>query len=135
MAGKRAGVDDDELVRRALDGLFEIACEDRPEAVRESLSRQIEEMPARECRTLVEQMVDTDRLADRLETETEAQPERPPSAPEAPLAKVDEALEPLVAWRCGPEAAQALHTLDDEERVHLLFDSLGPGGQRLPPIP
>lgn len=134
MTENLAGTEDDELVRRALDGLFEIACEDRPEAVRESLSRQIAEMPVTEARTLVEEMVDTDRLADRLEAEADRTPERPPSAPEPPVGKVDEALEPLVAWTCGKEATSALNAMDGEERMHLLFDSLGPG-REAPPRP
>lgn len=117
---------DDELVRQALDGLFEIACEDRPAAVRASLQDQIDEMPARECRRLVEQMVDTDRLATLLEEEVGQRPERPPSAPDHPARKVDDALEPLVALTLGDEGTQALHGLEDDQRLHLLFDSLGP---------
>lgn len=117
---------EDELVRSALDGLFEIACDDRPAEVRESLRAQIDEMPVRECQTLVEQMVDTDRLADRVEAEAGEQPERPPSAPDHPVRKVDDALEPLVAWACGEEGTRALKAMEDEERMHLLFSSLGP---------
>lgn len=129
MQGNLAGAEDDELVRRALDGLFEIACEDHPAAVRESLQDQIDEMPVQECRTLVEQMVDTDRLASQVEAETGGPPQRPPSAPDHPARKVDDALEPLVAWTCGEEGAQALEGMEHEDRMQLLFDSLGPSGQ------
>lgn len=125
-----AGAEDDELVRRALDGLFEIACEDRPASVRESLQSQIDEMPVKECRTLVEEMVDTDHLAALVEEGTSKRPERPPVVHEHPARKVDGALEPLVAWACGEEGTKALHAMEDEERMHLLLDSLGPGGSR-----
>lgn len=116
----------DELVREALDGLFEIAAEDRPASVQESLREQIDELPAEECRTLVEQMVDTDRLAERVRQRSAGLPERPPPAPDERLRKVDDALEPLVAWAMGEEGTQALDGLDDEDRFHLLFSSLGP---------
>jgi len=117
---------DEELVREALDGLFEIACEDHPRAVRESLQAQIEEMPAGECRSLVEEMVDVDELASRIREGSQDRRERPPSAPDERLQKVDEALEPLARWKLGAEGSQALAAMDDEERVHLLFSSLGP---------
>jgi hypothetical protein len=120
-----SGREDAELVRQALDGLFEIACEDRPEPVRRSLRRQIDEMPVKEARTLVEEMVDTDRLADLVASEAADRPERPPSAPGHPARKVDDALEPLVEWTCGEEGAETIRAMADDERMHLLFSSLG----------
>lgn len=118
---------EDELVREALDGLFEIASEDRPADVRASLHEQIDELPAEECRTLVEQMVDTDGLAERIRQRSAEGAEQPPRAPDEQLSKVDDALEPLVAWTMGEEGARALEGLDDEDRFHVLFSSLGPG--------
>lgn len=114
------------MVRQALDGLFDIACDDRPASVRDSLHAQIEAMPARQCRGLVEQMVDTEQLAALVREEACRLPNRPPGAPEEHSKKVDEALEPLVAWTCGEEGTQALEAMEDEERLHLLFSSLGP---------
>lgn len=117
---------EDELVREALDGLFEIANEDQPAAFQASLRAQIDEMPAHQCRRLVEQMVDTDRLQDLVEEQGRGQPSRPPSAPDEHAEKVDEALEPLVAWTMGEEGRQALQGMEDSERLHVLFSSLGP---------
>lgn len=125
MAPAPAASTDEKLVREALDGLFEIACEDRPAAVRDSLQRQIHEMPAGECRTLVEQMVDTDQLAALLEDRGREVPQRPPSAPGERGEKVDEALEPLVALTCGEEATRTLQGMEEDERLNLLFSSLG----------
>lgn len=120
------GTPEEELVRSALDGLFEIANHDRPATFQASLEAQIEEMSAEECRTLVEQMVDTDRLAALVQQRARQKPSRPPSAPDEQVATVDEALEPLVAWTLGEEGTQALDAMDDTERLHVLFSSLGP---------
>lgn len=117
---------DDELVRQALDGLFEIAADDRPSSVQASLREQIDELPAGECRTLVEQLVDTDELAERIRESGGGELERPPSAPDARVRKVDEALEPLAALTLGEEGVQALDGMAEAERLHVLFSSLGP---------
>lgn len=121
-----AASEDEQLVREALDGLFDIACEEHPAAVRDSLQQQIREMPVAECRTLVEQMVDTDQLASLVAERAQGAPERPPSAPEPRSEKVDEVLEPLVEWTCGEQGTRALQGMEEDERLNLLFSSLGP---------
>lgn len=117
--------DDEDLVRQALDGLFEIACEDRPGSVTASLRDQIDELPEDECRRLVEQMVDADRLEHLLEHGIDADNPRPPSPQDERAEKVDRALEPLVRWRLGEEGRRQLAGVPDDERMHLLFSSLG----------
>lgn len=116
----------DELVREALDGLFGIAAEDRPSSVQASLREQIDELPIRECRSLVEQLVDTDELAQRIREREGSDLERPPRAPDARLRKVDGALEPLAALTMGEEGVRALDGMAGAERFHVLFSSLGP---------
>lgn len=119
---------DDELVREALDGLFEIAGEDRPASVQASLRQQIDELDTQECRRLVEQLVDTEALAEHVHQRAD-EPPLAPGADAERLAKVDEALEPLVAWTLGDEGVEALETMGEDERFHALFASLGPGPQ------
>lgn len=116
---------DDELVRRALDGLFDIACEDRPSAVTDSLHDQIDDLPADRCRALVEEMVDTDRLEDLVRKEAQKAADRPAGPSAGPGEKVDQVLEPLVRWRLGEEGERALAGMPETERMHVLFSSLG----------
>lgn len=116
---------EDDLVRQALGSLFEIAGEDRPASVQASLREQIGELDTQECRQLVEQLVDTEALAEHVR-HRDLEAAVPPGTDEERLAKVDEALEPLVAWTMGDEGIEALETMDEDERFHALFHSLGP---------
>jgi len=113
---------DDELVRQALNGLFEIASDERPASVQANLREQIAELPARECRHLVEQMVDTNRLADLVEDPPETT--EPADSPER-VEKVDRALGPLVRLELGEKGHRELADMQDGERMHVLFSSLG----------
>lgn len=117
--------DDEELVRQALDGLFEIASDDRPASVTSSLQDQILEMDPAHRRALVEQMVDTDRLERLVREGPDATPETPQDHPGEEAEKVDRALEPLVRWRLGEEGRRRLDGVPDDQRMHLLFASLG----------
>lgn len=120
----RSPRDEDQLARRVLDGLFEIACEDRPASVTDDLHRQIADLPADRCRALVEEMVDTERFERMLQARTARGGDRS-AQHSGSQAKVDRVLEPLVQWRMGAEGSRKLEALERDERAHLLFSSLG----------
>lgn len=117
---------DATLLREALDGLFDIAREDNPPEVLEALSQQLDGLPPDECERLLDEMVDVDRLHAYLEKAgREGFDPQVPAFGDEEMRKVDAVLDPLARLDRGQEGVKSLHRLSDDQRAHILFDSLG----------
>lgn len=119
---------DVDLLREALDGLFDIAREDNPPEVLEALRHQLDGLPPETCQELLDEMVDIERLNAYLEKAGREgfDPEVPAFGADE-MRKVDAVLDPLARLDRGQEGVRSLHQLSDDQRAHILFDSLGRG--------
>lgn len=118
---------DGDLLREALDGLFNIAREDNPPEVVEALRDQLDGLPAQECQRLLDAMVDKDRLRSYLEKADTGESFKAeiPAFEADQMRKVDRVLDPLARLERGDQGVRSLHQLTEDQRAHILFDSIG----------
>lgn len=116
---------DPDLLEEALIGLFEISREDATEV--QNLREHIARLPSRQRRALLEEVVSVDRFQAFLEKAKEGEPLETPGThvDDEHVEKIDAVLSPLARLEGGDAGEQALLGLARDERVHVLFDSIG----------
>lgn len=109
----------------ALIGLFEISREEDGEV--QNLREQLASLPSPQRRALLEDVVSVDRFQAFLEKAKKGERlETPEASLDAEhVKKVDAVLGPLARLEAGDAGEQAVLGLSPDERVHILFDSIG----------
>lgn len=111
----------------ALVGLFDIAREDDPQELA-GLHDQLRRLPETKQQALLEDLIDVDTFGTYLRKANQGTPiDAETGAPveDAKMKKVDTVLHALARVERGDEGGKALDELSPNQRVHILFDSLG----------
>lgn len=111
----------------ALLGLFDIAREDDARELA-ALQEQLRRLPKAKREALLEDLIDVDTFGSYLRKANQGTPidaqTRVPFE-DAKMEKVDTVLHALARVEEGDKGPKAIQGLSPDERVHVLFDSLG----------
>ncbi len=116
---------DPDLLEEALMGLFEISREDSSEV--QTLREHLARLPSSQRRALLEDVVSVERFHDLLEKARKGEPLGSPGTHvnDEHVEKIDAVLGPLARLEAGDAGERAVLSLEPDERVHILFDSIG----------